>query len=207
MQSSVILIVSLTYGLPVKAWGRRGASPPTSPVRVFLTCSGPSQVLWLQVACSGPDPLSGALTVPFTHPWLLPGGPARPCHAPSAGLSTEPEDGPLVKCRCLIFLAQTLLAPTPCNDTGVNRAPGTIIIRVERQESPGGSSCRPEPPRICPQRGALQSDLCLRSRWVQTLRPAFVWPQPRGYFPFSGADGGCDSDGAWPGVTVSVGAG
>lgn len=60
------------------------------------------------------------------------------CVPPQPGSATG--DGPLVKRSCLIFLAHSLLVPTPCNDTGVNRAPGTIIIGAERREAPGGAA-------------------------------------------------------------------
>lgn len=43
---------------------------------------------------------------------------------------------------------------TPCNDTGVNRAPGTIIIRAERQESSGCRAAAGRNQQHCPQRGA-----------------------------------------------------
>lgn len=77
-------------------------------------------------------------------------------------------DGPLVKCCCLIFLAQTPLVPTPCNDTGVNRAPGTIITGVERQESPGGAAAAGvSPASSVPREEPLQSDSCLETCGVQ----------------------------------------
>ena len=117
---------------------------------------------------------------------LLPGGPTRPSHVP-LGLAQcgAAGDGPLVKRSCLIFLAQSLLVPTPCNDTGVNRTPGTIIIGVERQESPvgvaaaDGSTAWP-----VPGEEPLQPDLCLRSCWVRALRPpACLSVAPRGFLP------------------------
>lgn len=93
-------------------------------------------------------------------------------------------DGPLVKVSRLIFLAQSLLVPTLRNDTGVNRAPGTIFIGVERQESPGGVAAAG---LICPWRGAAPADSCLKSRgWVRALHAVLVCLQPRRGFSLKG---------------------
>jgi len=122
---------------PAAAQGDRGSASrhpwPAPPPR-------------LQGPCGSPSPTPG---FPQTgrcpaHCRLLPPPRVRApprwpgCVPPQASSATG--NGPLVKRSCLIFLAHSLLVPTPCNDTGVNRAPGTIIIGVERREAPGGAA-------------------------------------------------------------------